>query len=242
MRRIIFIGWLLLLAASLFAAPKNSDKWGELLRRYGDPDKVHPGAWASYKLHTIGEDGKPETLDWKMSCVGTEKVDDQDGIWLEMEMEMPKSDKRDVSHMIMKTLVLGATTDKQTIETMIIQADDQPPMEMHMGMGMDDEGTEVPEIEELGKETVKVPAGTFTCQHFRTTTDDGITDLYISDEASLYGMVKMESGESKMELVDHGKTGAVSQIKGEPVNPMDMQQIMKNMKDLKPPEPEKEGK
>ncbi len=241
MRRILFLGWMLFLTASLFAGPGNRDKWGELLRRYGDAEKVQPGAWASYRIHTT-EDGKPETLDWKMSCVGTEKVDGKDGIWLEMEMDMPKSDEGDAAHMIVKSLVVGAQSEKQSIEKMIIQMDEQPPMEMHMGMEMDEEDAELPEIEELGTETVKVPAGTFTCHHFRTTTDDRITDIYISDEASLYGMVKMQSGEEKMELLDHGAKGAISQIKGEPVNPMDMRQMMKNMKDLKLPESDKKGK
>ena len=242
MRRIIILGWMLFLTASLFAGPGPSDKWGELLKRYGDADKVQPGAWASYRIHTSGEGSKPETMEWKMACVGTEKVDGKEGIWLEMEVDMPKSDRGDATHMIVKSFVVGAQSEKQSIEKMILQVDDQPPMEMNMGMEMDDEDTEFPEIEELGKETVKVPAGTFTCHHLRTTSNGDVTDIYISDEASLYGMVKMQFGEEKMELLDHGAKGAVSQIKGEPVNPMDMQQMMKNMKDLKLPESDKKGK
>ena len=242
MRRIVFLGWMLFLTASLFAGTGSGGKWGKLLKRYGQTENIQPGAWVAYRIHTV-EKGQPKTLDWKMACVGEEKVDGKDGVWLEVEVEIPESDVDEARHIITKTLIVGKPSEKQTVEKVIFQADNRPPMEMHVGKDLTDDADAQPlDFEDLGKETVTVPAGTFVCQHLRTTNEDQIIDVYVNDEVALYGMVKMQSGDEKMELQSYGAKGAVSQIKGEPINPMDMQQMMQNMKDFKLPKSDEEGK
>jgi hypothetical protein len=232
MRKALLLGLIALLATPLVGTAEKGGSWEVLLKRYGDAANVKPGAWAAYRVQTSEEAGTPETLTWKMACVGTEKVGDQDGIWLEVETDMPESDVGETSPMkvIMKSLLVGDPGKEQSVRKMIMQAGNQPPMLMNVSTEGREEETEFPEVKEVGTETVTVPAGTFTCRHLQGTTSDGETgDIYLSDKVALFGIVKISGGGELMELINHGASGAVSQIKGEPMPMPDMQQMMQQM-------------
>ena len=67
----------------------------------------------------------------------------------------------------------------------------------------------------VGTESVTVPAGTFTAQHYRSQGSNGTTDIWTSSDVTPYGMVKMTNADTTMEL-KKVLTNETSHIKGEP--------------------------
>ena len=97
----------------------------------------------------------------EMAIVGKETVDGKDAYWWEMAMP----DQRAGGEMVFKTLLVmdGENTHASK---MIMQFPGKPPMEMPAGMGRGDH-SRVPtdarnDAEDLGSESITVPAGTFT--------------------------------------------------------------------------------
>ena len=52
---------------------------------------------------------------------------------------------------------------------------------------------------QVGSETVTVPAGTFVCQHWKSS--NGEDDAWLSDKVSPWGMVKYSGKDSSMVLL-----------------------------------------
>jgi len=237
MRKILLLGFAIWVAMPLLAAEKSRDQWGDLLRRFGNTAKVKPGAWAAYRVQMAEAQEKPLVLQMKMSCVGAEKVGDQEGLWLEMESTMPSTERQEPMRMIMKSLVVGDPSQEQSIRKIIMQFGDQPPMLMKADFDSMKEKSEPPVAAVVGDESVTVPAGTFLCKHLRTTTNqDETSDIYLNQEVALFGVVKARTSSGEIELVGHGTTGAVSQIKGEPAMEFDMQRMMHEMMKQAPAE------
>ena len=67
----------------------------------------------------------------------------------------------------------------------------------------------------MGTESVTVPAGTFTCQHYRNQGTNGTTDMWISTDVTPYAMVKMTSADTTM-VLKKVLTNETSHVKGEP--------------------------
>ena len=79
-------------------------------------------------------------------------------------------------------------------------------------------GSEHGQGELVGTESVTVPAGTFTAEHFRSNNDGKVSDVWASTKVAPYGLVKMTSADTTMVLkkvLDH----ETSQITGEPQMP-----------------------
>jgi len=229
MRKIVWFGFALWVALPLVAAEKSHDMWGDLFRRYGSADKVKPGAWAAYRTQMAEAQEKPSELQMKMSCVGVEKVGDQEGFWLEMESTALSEDKEPV-RMVVKSLVVGDPSQEQSVRKIIMQVGDQPPMLMKLDFDSLAEKSEPPVAAIIGDETVTVPAGAFLCKHLRSQMSEGeVSDIYLNQDVSLFGVVKVRTSDGELELVAHGATGAVSQIRGEPAVELDMQRMMQEM-------------
>jgi hypothetical protein len=67
--------------------------------------------------------------------------------------------------------------------------------------------------ERVGAEDVTTPAGTFSCEHYRTK--DGATDVWVSDKVAPWGLVKMTGPGTSMTLV-RVVTDATTKITGTP--------------------------
>jgi hypothetical protein len=78
--------------------------------------------------------------------------------------------------------------------------------------------------ESVGSETITVPAGTFTCQHYRMK--DGSGDAWISDKVSPWGLVKMQENE-RTTVLAKVITDAKDRITGTPTK-FDPMQMMRN--------------
>lgn len=169
------------------------------------------GTGAQYQ---VTHEGKK--MSWAVAVVGKESVDGNDGYWLEMRMEGGEA-----SGMIMKSLTV--THEGQAdIKRMIMQTPGQPPMEFPIGMMMGMMGKRQKQAaneealgEKIGTETVTVPAGTFTCDHYRSKQGNEPADLWISAKVSPYGLIKMASASSTM-VLEKVLSNETSKIKGEP--------------------------
>jgi len=60
-----------------------------------------------------------------------------------------------------------------------------------------------------------VPAGTFTCDHYRKTAGDGNADIWFSRDVRPNGLVRMISSDTRMTLT-RVLANETSRIKGEP--------------------------
>jgi hypothetical protein len=54
--------------------------------------------------------------------------------------------------------------------------------------------------DDLGSESVTVPAGTFTCEHYRGKNGDG-SDVWVSKDVPPYGLVKMTDKDKDQTVV-----------------------------------------
>jgi hypothetical protein len=166
------------------------------------------GAGAQYAISA-----KDHKSTWAFAVVGKENVQGQEGYWLEMRMESGTEEG-----MIMKQLLV-TQGGKPEIKRMIMQSPGQAPMEMPMMMMGMMKGKEQASSEGMGEkvgtEPVIVPAGTFLCDHYRSTSHGTTADLWVSSKVPPYGMVKMASADMTMVLVKVLQ-GETSQIKGQP--------------------------
>ena len=184
------------------------------------PNLMNPvtGTGAAYQMTT-----KKSMMNVAYVVVGKEQVDGDDGYWLEIRMDGAETH----GEMVMKDLVVPNPAHFH-IARMIAQPPGRPPMEMPAGMMsmmQRDKQNQKPDDNFLGEkvetETLTVPAGSFECDHYRKTDDNGKTvDLWISNKISPYGMVKMTNGEFTL-LLQKTLTNETSHIKGEPQK-MDM--------------------
>jgi hypothetical protein len=163
------------------------------------------GAGALYEMQNQrqGASGGPQQI--QIAIVGQDTVNGQPAYWMEMSMDSPRGGG---TIYIKYLFVLEAGTVKPT--RMIIQPPGRGPMEMPVGgMGgggqMGGRGQQAPQsadiskqAQDLGSESVTVPAGTFTAEHYKSS--DG-ADVWVSPKVSPWGLVKMTSPNANMTLL-----------------------------------------
>lgn len=180
------------------------------------PFKPVVGSGAAYQFT-----GKKEKADFTYAVVGKEQVDGNEGYWLEIRIANTKKMK---GEMVMKELMVMNGSQPE-LKRLISQPPGRPPMEMPSAMlGMvrkhtptatgGDEKTGGPG-EKIGTETITVPAGTFTCDHYRTQEEGSPVDLWVSSKVSPYGVVKMVSNDATM-VLQKVLTNETSHIHGTP--------------------------
>ena len=182
------------------------------------PGLLNPmvGSGAEYDMTAKGKN-----MDIAWAVVGKEKVGDSDGYWMEIRMINAEMG----GETVMKQLTV-ARGDQAGIKRMIMQAPGRPPMEMPVGMmgGMMRQHQPQPSAEKdgkpdmgenLGTESVTVPAGTFACQHYRKQEKSGPIDYWISTQVSPMGVVKMTSADATL-VLKKVLPNETSHIKGEP--------------------------
>jgi hypothetical protein len=179
----------------------------------------HPvvGTGAAYDV-TQGNGAKSQM---EITIVGKDDVEGKAAYWLEMAMASPRTG----GQMYMKSL-MTVTDAGVTSSRMIMQMEGQDPMEMDSMMGQRRGQAPTPadireKAELVGTESVTVPAGTFSCQHYRMK--DGSSDAWVSDQVSPWGLVKSQDKESTIVLTKV-ITDAKDHITGTPkkFDPMEM--------------------
>ena len=123
------------------------------------------------------------------------------------------------------------------VNKIIMQMGTSDPMEMPLEGGQDRQFTKPDPKKLVGKESIKVQAGTFKTKHYRETSPEGDTyDFWVTDSVLPLGLVKL-TGEQKsnaamkggfsFELTATGK-GAKVQIT-KPPKPFDQAALMKQI-------------
>jgi hypothetical protein len=184
-----------------------------------DLKKVAVGSWAEYTM-TIGMGGGM-TMKSRWALVGR----NASGNTLEMSMEggpMAMMGGKMVAKMVLVPDPVGAA---KPVKQMVMQMGDRDPMEMPLDMpGMPAQKFQKPDPKKLvGKEDVKVPAGTFKASHYRDKTDNGTVDAWVSEDVAPLGMIKVTTSP---------KPGAVGP-NGQPMPSVTMELVAKG-KDAKP--------
>ena len=158
----------------------------------------------------------------EIAVVGKENMNGKDAYWMETGVQDPKS------HEIMWIKMLVAKDQNNVVtERMITQIPGQPqPVEMSMSMATGTGGQSKSQpsdfrdrAEAVGTESVSVPAGTFTCEHFRMKDDSG--DAWVSSKVGPWGLVKFTGKDTSMVLLKQ-ISDATRHITGTPIKLEDM--------------------
>lgn len=182
------------------------------------------GSGAEYVITSKGKQ-----MDIATVTLGKEDVDGATGYWMEQRI----SGDQLGGEMVMKTLTVISDT-QSGIKRMIMQRPGQAPIEMSgFMMSMISQRQPPPTTtpgsaggkadmgELVGTESITVPAGTFTCQHYRKQGTNGPTDIWVSTQVTPYAVVKMAGADMTMELKKI-LSNETTHIKGEPQKMPDM--------------------
>lgn len=213
---------LLILAVLTLAAPLGA----QMAMRAPDLRGIwHPvvGSGAAYDM--TGRDGKKSSME--LTIVGKEQVDGKDAYWMEFSVADPRSGGQVYAKNLMSVGDNGMVSLK-----MVFQPAGQPPMEMDLSGNAPGKaprqqatGSDIRDKAELvGTESIIVPAGTFTCQHYRAK--DGSSDAWISEGVAPWGLVKTQGKDTSMVLTKV-ITDAKDHITGTPTK-FDPAQLFRN--------------
>lgn len=197
MRKIIFVISILLVLSFVHLAYAQFGKGAG--PKFHSDFKPVVGGWSEYQMTGKGE--SPSKM--KIAIVGKEG----DAYWYETIMEIKQEGR-----IISKMLVSGNPEDQKNMRRMIVKMGNEPAMEMPIQMmqASKDQGQKG-KIIDKGKESIKVPAGTFTAQHMQYQDGEIVVDTWVHKDVSPYGMVKSQSKEFEMVLLGYG-TGAKTLI------------------------------
>jgi hypothetical protein len=155
----------------------------------------------------------------EIAVLGKETVNGKDGYWLEMATSTPEMS----GQVVTKFLFVLDGQETRAVKT-IMQMPGHPPMEMPPQMTHHEHSSQPADIRtdarDLGSESITVPAGTFTCEHYRSK--DG-SESWLAKEVPPWGLAKHQGKDSTMVLVKV-ITDAKDKIVGtpQPFNPMMM--------------------
>ncbi len=162
------------------------------------------GGWSEYQMTSKSEG----SVKMKIAIVGKEG----DAYWYETVMEGGREGR-----VISKMLISGNPEDQTNIKRMIVKTGNEPAMEIPITMmGLYSKPQEPKgKVTDKGTETIKVPAGTFTTQHFQYQDLKDAVDTWVYKDVSPYGLIKSQSKDMKMVLIGYG-TGAKTLITDTP--------------------------
>lgn len=214
----ISVGALSLAAASTAPAQMMGGMASNLFQRPAITKFVNPvvGKGAQYETSSPGS-AKEATHTMEMAVVGKESVDGKDGFWMQIVSTGDKGQP-----ILAKALI---SRDDFQFHKMIIQMPGQPPMEMpfNPNTGRQEKmETAMKDWHSVGTESITVPAGTFSCEHYKN--DENGSDLWASDKVTPFGVVK-QVGKSSMMVLTKVLNDVPDRITGTPVK-FDPQQFM----------------
>jgi hypothetical protein len=192
-----------MLAAAALALPVGAQMMG-----MGSQIPTLSGVWhpvvGSGAAYEITQDTKKTNFDFFI--VGKEDMDGKPGYWVEVVTQDQRAGSGDIVIKMLQNVDGNTLTHSKTV----MQMPGQAPMElegnmMNMGGRRSAQTTTDADFrskaELVGSESVTVPGGTFTCEHYRMK--DGSGDVWISDKVSPWGLVKM---------VDKGRTTVLAKV------------------------------
>jgi hypothetical protein len=176
------------------------------------------GGGATYE--TTHSDGQKS--DMQFAIVAKDSVDGKGGVWMEMVMNNPRLN----GEMVVKYFVT-VDGDQMQMSKMIMQMPGRPPMIMPENMSQGRKPLQYQDIhnnaDNVGSESVNVPAGTFQCEHWHMK--DGSGDAWVSDKVSPFGLVKYQGTQGNTMVLTKTISDAKDKINGTPV-PFDPMKMM----------------
>jgi hypothetical protein len=180
----------------------------------------HPvvGKGAQYET-TKGSGSKPTEME--MAIVGKESVEGKDGYWMQIAFSGENGQK-----MVGKSLI---TADDFRPRRMIVDMPGQGAMEMPMNMSApranarNEMQEKMNDWHSVGTETITVPAGTFSCEHWQNVKGD--QNAWTSDKVYPFGLVK-SVGQGDTTVLVKVLDSVPDRITG-PVKKFDIQEMMR---------------
>ena len=214
---------LLLLAAALCStlAYRASAQFGiSPIKRPNIANILHPVVGQGAAYETTDKDGKKSHME--MYVVDKEMVGTEQGYWMEV------GHSADASGNLAYGKMLVTPTDFKFHKMIFVMPGQTQPMEMDIEpkQHQNEMEKEVGKWHSLGAETITVPAGTFSCEHW--TNDEGKGEIWANPKVGPMGLVKsVEDGRTMVltKVISDAKT----KITGTPVKfdpKMMMQQRM----------------
>jgi len=210
----------LVLAIVLLApAPLLAQLSGEPTPLALDLKKVPVGSWAEYSMN-IGA-GQGMTVKSRWALVAR----DANSNTIESSAEGPPLEPIGGKMTLKLVLVPDPVKSDRPVKQIVLKRGELDPMEMPVDMqGAPVQRFEKPDPKKkVGKENLKVAAGTFKASHYRDVSETATIDLWISEEVPPLGVLKLTSVP---------KPGAQGPM-GQPLPPVTMQLTAKG-KDAKP--------
>jgi hypothetical protein len=208
-----------LAVCSLFAVTNAQAQRGYIPTPQGIFNPI-VGSGAQYVM--VKKDGTKSNFE--IAIVGKESAEGKDAYWLEFT-----SDETQMGTIVIKELlVVDGSSGHVTKLVMLLPG--RPPMEMPMGMAQRGPMAQKPPEDirtkavDLGSESVTVPAGTFTCEHYRGKDNDD-SDVWVSKDVPPYGLVKLaDKDKEQVVVLTKVNTNVKDKITGTPMqfNPMMM--------------------
>jgi len=180
----------------------------------------HPVLGQGAAYDSTDSDGKKSHME--MYVVDKEMVGTEQGYWMEV------GHSADASGNLVYGKMLVTPADFKFHKLVFVMPGSTQPMEMdmeHSKAGRDAMDEKLDKWHSVGTESVTVPAGTFSCEHW--SKDDGKGDVWASSKISPMGMVKSVEDGRTMVLVKQ-ISDAKTHIKGTPMkfDPQMMRQMM----------------
>jgi hypothetical protein len=214
------------LALAIAAAQRAHAQMGmDLFKRPAITKAFHPVVGKGAVYADASKDGN-NTRTIEIAVIGKDSFEGQEGFW----MQFVSTDDQGKT-IVGKSLITPADYQMHRI---IFQQQGQPAMELPANMNP----ARKQQMEEnfndwhsVGTETVTVPAGTFSCDHWRN--DKTHAESWTSDKVTPLGIVKSVKANGETELLSKLVDNATDRITG-PVKQFDMQQMMQQRR---PPQP-----
>jgi hypothetical protein len=216
--------WPIVLAAGLFlssAAAMYAQLDFNVFQKSAIASVFHPivGHGAVYQTTRTGAPTEAPT-DEEISAVAKDTAEGKEGFWIEIS----RQNKNAGGITYVKMFI---TKDDFQFRRMVMQAPGQQAMEMPFHPTPNakaDIETNMKKWHVVGTETISVPAGTYSCQHW---SNDSGNDIWTSDKVTPFGAVKQVSG-SETKVLTKLITDAQDHITG-PVKVFDPQAMQQQM-------------
>jgi hypothetical protein len=201
--------------------PARAQMGMDFLRKPLSFTKVfHPvvGQGAEYQITKSGPNERVSMM--QFGIVGKDSAGGQDAYWMQMVMSSQNNQE-------MVSKVLFTSPDFQP-SRVIMQMPGRPAMEMPMTMNSiyrDKINASLQDWHSVGTESVTVPAGTFSCDHWKN--DKTGDEVWTSDKVSPFGVVK-SSGKDNTMVLQKILSNYPDRITG-PVQKFDPQMMMQQM-------------
>jgi hypothetical protein len=164
----------------------------------------------------------------EMAIVGKETVDGKEGYWMQIVFTDEKGGKT-----VGKSLI---TADDFAPHKLIIEMPGQGAMEIPMNLSgshknqRDEMQNKMNDWHSVGSESITVPAGTFSCEHWQNAKGD--ENAWTSDKVYPFGLVKSSGHQGQSMVLVKTLDNVPDRITG-PVKPFDIQQMMQQRQQQK---------